>query len=503
MERNNKLILSNSLILYVRLFIISITGLVVTRVILQGLGENNFGIYSVVGGIVALMGLINTVMLSASNRFIAFELGRGDVSKINKIFNVSFSIHAFIAAIVLILAKVVGEWYIINYLNVPEGKVVDALWVFRFSIVGAAISFLGVPYCGLLTAKENFLIFCGVDVLASITKLALSFFILYFFKKNLLLYAGIMAVVIACPTIVYVLYCRKHYIEIVKSKFFNKWSDYKEILNFSLWVGYGAIASVGKNQGAVLLINYFFGVALNAALGIANSINGIVSMFAQSVGRAISPQITKSYAAGDLNRTEDLVIAASKYTFFLLLIPSVPILLEAEYLLGLWLKIVPEYTAIFIRLMILDALVLALNAGIPEVIFASGKIKWYQIVVNTIFLLSLPVAYIALKHGAKPYAVQYSFIVITIVALCVRQIFLYVVVKFNIRRIVMQSYCPALFVSLALLLLYFLLKAPIHPFGIMIISLLYLIIMIIFLGLNIRERNYVYSIIRSTFKKIS
>lgn len=494
MESNNKLILSNSVILYIRLIIISLVGLIVMRVILKALGVEDFGIYAVVGGIVALVGFVNTVMLTATNRFIACELGRGDLTNINKIFNVSLLIHLAIAFIVLILAKVIGEWYINHYLKIPEGKLSITLWVFRYSVLGSVISFIGVPYNGLIIAKEKFLVFCSVDILVSLLKLVASYLILYYFINKLLVYAVLIGILTAFPTIVYFYYCKKKFPRITRFRLFWHWEDYKEIFNFSVWVGYGALASVGKLQGAALIVNYFWGAALNTALGIANSVNAVVVMFAGNVGRAISPQINKSYAAGNKLRTEDLVIAASKYTYFLLLLPAVPLLIQTEYILKMWLTLVPEYTVVFVRLIIIDALIGALNAGIPDAIFASGKIRSYQLIVNTIFLFSLPVAYWVLKSGYEPYALQYTYIVFSVIVLIVRQIILQRVVKFNTRRIILHSYFPALLVS-GVLCPWIYLRNVLPPFWTIGLSVVYALLAIFFCGLKKEERLFVLGVL--------
>jgi len=497
MEQDNKRILSNSIILYIRLIFTSIIGLVVTRVILKNLGIDDFGIYSVIGGVVTLIGFINTVMLSTSNRFIAFELGKGTTGNINKIFNVCLNIHAAVALLALLLGVAIGEWYIHRYINIPDGKLIEAIWVFRFSLLGSIVSFVGVPYIGLLLAKEKFLVFCAVDILMSVCKLIISYEIVYVQTERLVVYAALMAVVTALPTILYAIYCNRKYLELIRYRFYRKWSEYKEIFGFSVWIGYGALASVAKMQGAALIINYFFGAALNSALGVAFTVNSVIVTFAGNVGKAISPQITKSYAAGNIKRTEDLVIADSKYTFFLLTIPALPILLEIDAVLKLWLTVVPPYTGIFIKLMMVDALIGALNAGVPNAIFATGNIKWYQLIINTLFLLSLPIAFVTLKMGAEPYALLYAYIGVSFVALFVRQILLYRIVKFNTKRLLIKSYLPAFLVSLSVSPTYFLLRTEIHPMLVILISICYLLVLIFLIGLTSVERKTITHAIRS------
>ena len=452
MNAENRTIVFNTFILYSRLFITSIIGLLATRYILKGLGVDDFGIYAVIGGFVSLMAFVNTIMLSATNRFIAFEVGRNLPENINRIFNASRLIHIIIAAIVLLLAFTIGRWYIIHYVNLPDGRLEDALHVFKWSVLGSAIAFVGVPYNGFLLAKEKFAVFCSTEIVVSFAKLIVALFLLRFSGNRLLFYAILMAGLTALPTFVYWVYCQLRYRELVRWDAPSNFQVYRELLSFSVWTGYGALATVGKVQGAALLINFFFGVAFNAAFGIANSVNAILVLFCSNVGKAISPQITKSYARGDLCRMEKLVIASSKYSFFLMLLPAVPLFLKTEYILGLWLGEVPSYTSIFIRLMIVDALIGTLNAGIPEAIFATGRIKAYQLIVNTLFLMSLPLAYLLLQSYPVPSVILYSYIIISVIVLFVRQFILHYIIKFNNKNLLYESYIPAIKVLILVLL---------------------------------------------------
>jgi len=502
MDKNNKVIISNSIILFIRLIIVSLIGLFVTRLVLKNLGITDFGVFAVVGGVVSLMSFVNTVMLSVSNRFIAVELGKGTNKSINRIFNISFNIHLCIAVVIFIIGMPLGEWYIHYYLNIPPEKLIDAVWVLRFALLGSVISFVGVPYNGLLVAKEKFLLYSIVEVLVSIFKLITAYIIGFIVTQRLVTYTALMAFLTALPTIIYVIYIRKYDLELVSYKLYKKWVDYKEMFSFSIWVAYGAFASVGKAQGANLIINSFFGAALNAALGIASTVNGIIIIFASSAGRAISPQITKSYSAGNMKRTEDLVIASSKYTFLLLLMPALPIFLEIDYILNLWLLDVPKYTANFIRLMLLDALIGALNAGVPEAIFASGKIKWYQIIINTIFLFSLPISFFVLKQGANPEALLFVYIGISVFALITRQFLLYYIVHFNTKRLILNSYLPSILVLFSLFPFFFHSYIVIHSIFIMVIAVVYLILSIFIIGFNREEKREVVKVVRSVISKI-
>lgn len=500
MKKENKIIIQNSTYLYLRLFITSLLSIFTTRLILNYLGVIDFGIYSVIGGIVVIIGFINTVMLTVTNRFIAFEIGSGTEKSLNNIFNICFNIHLFIAIIAILIGLPTGEWYITNYLNVPYEKINISLWVYRMSLIGSVISFLGVPYNGLLIAKENFLPYSFIEIISSFLKLLIAYLITLAVHDKLLIYAFFMALVSAIPTIFYVIYCNKKYSLIVKYYLSKKFIEYKEVLNFSKWVGYGAFAFIAKIQGANLILNYFFGTALNASLGIANSVNGIIISFASNVSSVISPQITKSYATNDIQRTENLVIATSKFNFLLLLVPALPFLIQTEYLLKIWLNDFPEHTSNFIRLIIVDSLIVGLNAGVINAVNASGKIKWYQIIVNTISLFSIPLAYLLLKYGLSPESIFYGFIFISIIVLIARQIVLFYLIKFNTKRLLIKSYLPSLLVVLSIIPLFFFQRTGLHPTLLIAISLLYLLFCIYFIGLEKKERQIIFKLLM-TFKK--
>lgn len=505
MNGENKLIIKNSSYLYIRLIVTSVVSLFTTRIILKNIGIEDYGIYTIIGGIVLLIGFINTVMLSVSNRFIAFEVGSGSISSTNRIFNTCLIIHILIAIIALFIGLPFGEWYIHNYVNISSEKIIVAIWVFRFSLIGSIVSFIGVPYNGLLIAKENFLPYTIIEIINTFLKLIIACLILIVTKDKLIVFAGLMSILTMTPTFFYFIYCKFKYTNIVKFLFNSNIFEYRIILSFSVWVGYGALAFVGKIQGANLLLNYYFGTAINASLGIANSLNAIIITFAANLSNAISPQITKTFAANELKRTEDLVIANSKYNFFLLLFPALPLFLEVEYIMNIWLFEVPPRVSIFIRLMIIDSLIGGLNSGIINAVNASGKIKWYQIIVNTTSLLSLPLAFIFLNNGYAPESLFYSYIIISIVVLFVRQIVLNYIIKFNIKRLILKSYLPAVIVALTLVPLYFMKLLNLHPVIFMFFSIIYLVTSILIFGLSKFERDSLidlFLLVIRRFKKI-
>ncbi len=498
-ENTNRAIFINSIILYVRLVITAICGLLTTRFALQALGVDDFGVFSVVGSVISFIAVINTIMLSTSNRFIATAIGKKDDQLINETFNVNLSIHVAIAILTMILAIPLGEWYIRNYINY-SGSIENVLLVYRITVIGSVISFVGVPYNGLLLAKERFIVFCSTDIISNIIKLFISYLLISYFSSKLTIYASTICFCAAFPTLIFWWYCKCIFPNYVKFRVVRKKSMYKEVFSFSVWVGYGAIATVGKSQGAAIIVNMFFNTVMNTALGLANSVNSILLTFANNVTKSIAPQIVKSYSAGDFKRSEDLVIMSSRISFLIMLLVSSPFLIAPELLFNIWLGSVPEHVVMFTELIIIDALIGTLNAGIPELIFATGKIRNYQIILNTIFLLSVVTAYFVLKTGVPAYYLLVTYIVFSVIALIIRQVVLNKVVRFNNRRLFFESYFPCIGITI-LFMPYLFLSHKINFVLAIFIGLTYLSFLMLIVGLKRNERRKLYqSIIRMISK---
>ena len=432
-------------------------------------------------------------MVATTNRFLAVAIGKNNIEEANEQFVINLNIHVVIAIVSLILFTPLGEWYIKNYLNYT-GSIEDAITVFRITMIGVAFSFLAIPYHGLLMAKERFIVFSAVDVVAHLIKLIVVLIILHHFEQKLVIYTVTSSFLTACPFFVYVLYSFKKFRPIVKYRKVKNKAKYKEVFAFSGWVAYGAVATVGKNQGAAVIVNLFFNTVMNTALGLANTVYSYVMMFAQNVTKPIAPQITKSYAAGDMERCKQLLITSSKFSFLLMLLISSPFLINTEWVLHLWLGEVPPYAVMFTILMVIDALCDSLNSGISEVIFASGKIKAFQLIINTLRLVAIVCAYFVLKAGAPAHYLLYSYIIFTLVAFFARQIILHKTLDFDNSILIKGAYLPSILVFLCFL--------PFVLFNFSIPDLLYigfavvyLIIIIFFVGLNKSERNLLLSFI--------
>ena len=400
-ENTNRAIAYNSLVLYCTLFVTSICGIFNTRFSLQALGVDDFGLFAVLGSIISLIDIINTIMVGTTTRFMAVAIGKGDPAEINKQFNINRNIHVAIAAITLLIAFPIGDWYVHTHINY-SGDIENAMMVFTISLLASVVTFIGVPYNGMMRAKENFITPSVVSVVSSVSKLIFVILLCHFFTHKLFLYALFTGILTAMPTVVYMYYCRRHFPSATKFCRVRGWNQYKDVFSFSVWSGYAAIASVFQSQGAGLIINAFFNTVMNAALGVANSICNLISHFAQNVYMPMLPQITKSYAANNIKRSEELVVMSTKYAFLLTLFISSPFLLAPDWIFTIWLGKVPDYAVSFMTLLIIDQLVSAFNRGFTTLIRASGKIALYEFTSNTLRLGSLVVAYFVMKAGAAP-----------------------------------------------------------------------------------------------------
>lgn len=498
-ENTNRAIAYNSAILYGKMAITTICALLTTRFSLRALGVVDFGLYSVVGGIISLIAIFNTIMLSTSNRFIAIAIGKGDILEVNKQFNVNLVVHVAIAFVAVLVAIPFGEWYIPRYVSY-DGLLLDALWVYRISVIGSIVSFVGVPYNGLLMAKEKFIVFSLVDIVVCVVKLVVACLLVYCFKYKLLVYAVTMSVLTAVPTFVYHFYCTRHYRDMVRLCFVRDKKMYKSVFGFSALVSIGAVADVAKTQGAALIINTFFSTVMNTALGIATSVNNYIGLFAKGVVQPIQPQITKSYAIGDTNRTDELLVMSTKYSYLLTLMVGSVFFVAPNWILSLWLGNVPQYATTFLVLLVIDQLVQSLNSGISNLIWASGRIGLYQVLTSILNMLSLVVGYFVLRRGVAAYCLVVVYICFSVIRFFAIQWALYRTMHYDNRELWKKSYVPSLVVSVLFSGVFLL--PDVFPSAIkLLISFIYLLLLVWFVGLNHTERCRLLSFVQERIKK--
>ena len=416
---NNKRIAKNTAMLYFRMLIIMSVSLYTSRIILNTLGVEDFGIYNVVGGFVTMFAFLNNAMSSSTQRFLTVELGRKDYRQLTNVFSMSVNIHFLIAGIIFVLSETVGLWFLNTQLTIPAERIIAANWVYQFSIMALLVSIVSVPYNAIIIAHERMNVFAWISIVEVGLKLLIVFMLQWFGFDKLKLYAVLLFSVSLIIRIIYGIYCRINFSE---SKFSLHWDKplFKILISFASWNLWGSLSAVLYNQGINVLLNIFFGPVVNAARAIAYQIRSAVDAFVQNFQMALRPQIIKSYASDDLKYMHQLVFQGAKYSFFLLFILTLPILLETKIILNLWLKTVPDYTVVFTRLVIINILIDVVSGTLMTAAQASGKIKLYQGIVGGLLLLNLPVSYLFLKLGFSPEVTLYISIGISIIAFFAR-----------------------------------------------------------------------------------
>ena len=502
---SNKLIIKNSMILYFRLLVTLVVGVFTSRFVLQALGASDYGLYNVVGGVVSMMAFVNTVMVTTTYRYIAFEQGRKD-GNVNKIFNVSLSIHLAISIIVILLSLTLGLYYIYNHLVIPEGRLNDALFAFSLSMLNIVFVIIGTPFQGLLVARENFIVTAPIEVFSKILQLVLVLILINLPGNHFRIYVVFITIVHIVRPALYIAYCLRNYFEDVRWHVSREWSKYKEMIGFSGYIMIGAAASVGEHQGSAIIINRFFGTILNASFGIANQLNSLIRMFSQSLGQAIVPQITKSYSSGDHKRSSNLVMQSSKFSFFLVMIPLVPLLLEIDFILGIWLTEVPQYTSAFVQIMLVKTIITSLQSGIPTIIHASGQIKWFQLTSSVAILLCLPIAYVLYSIGYPPHSISAVYLFTSILTFVITLSLLKIIVKYDVMLFLKSVVIPAVNVSLIVILPSLLIKSLMPSgvwrfFSVAFVSEVLLLSSFYLIALSSEEKIGILKYLRLSFEK--
>lgn len=420
---NNKRIAKNTLFLYLRMIVVIIIGLYTSRVILQTLGVEDYGIYNLVGGIVSMLSFLNSAMVGASQRFISYELGCNNIQKLKKVFATSIIAHCTLAVVILIIGETIGLWFVNTQLNINADRMIAANWVYQCSIGIFLLTIVSVPFNACIVAHERMKAFAYVSILEAVLKLLIVYVLLIVLIDKLITYSILMLCTSTVTSCIYVLYCRHNFAESRTTVIGDK-RLFREMFAFTSWSIIGNFGFTFRDQGSNIILNLFYGTTLNAARGIAQQVNGIISNFAGNFIMALNPQITKQYANGKTEQSVKLVYTGSRFSFFLLSIITIPFFINIDYLLKIWLGSVPEYTGLFLRLVMISSLIGAMANPIVTALQATGKIKIFQIMICVIMLSELPCAYLILKLGGAPYTAMYPTILITLIALFARFIIL-------------------------------------------------------------------------------
>lgn len=496
---SNKRIARNTMMLYIRMFVIMGVTLYMSRVVLDALGVDDYGIYNIVGGIVVLFAFINGAMTTAVQRFLNYDLGRNDTGEAQRDFAASLNIYLGISVLFIILAETVGLWFLDTYINIPPTRADAAWWAYQLTVLTTVLNMLRTVYNAAIIAHERMSFYAYTSIIEAALRLGVAFAI-FMFPDRLISYAALLAAVSLIILAWYMVYCRAKF-EICRHHTFTyEKARYRGLIGFSGWSMLGAMANTGAQQGCNVLMNIFFGVASNAALGIANQVNSAIYNFLSNFQTAFNPQIVKTYAAGEKENFTNLLINASKYSYFLMLMIIIPLYICCDEVLGLWLTEVPQHSASFCKLMFMFTMVDALQGPLWVSVQATGKIRNYQILMSILILSSLPVSYVLLKFIKVAEVILAVRVLANVVTAVARVIYLRKLLDFPIARYLKEVIAISLIVTAI---------AVVVPFATyeclagwtkvtvtIIVSILSTVLTIFFIGMKRNERNFVLKMLK-------
>lgn len=444
---NNKRIVKNTLFMYARMFLIMCVSLYSVRVIFASLGEIDYGIYNVVGGVVTMFGFLTTTMASASLRFFAFYIGKDDQTVLARCFSVTFWCYLAIAILGAVLAESVGLWFVNNYLVIPDERMSAALWVYQCVVVTFVFDMILIPYNAIILARERMDVYAYVGIIEAFAKLLIAFIISRFGSDKLVLYGVLTMITSLSVVLFYVLFDLRHFKECRVMKIWDK-EIFKDIFGFSSWSLYGSVALMLRSQGINILLNMFFGPIVNAARAIAYQIDSAILSFVNGFYQAVRPQLTKYYSSGEDNQMLSLAYRSSRLSFFLFYTFSVPLILEIPYVLQLWLGKAPELTIVFVRLVLINSIIESLAMPFMGIISSTGKIKRNELINGTIRLLNFPLAWVFLKFGYPPEITLYIAIVSGAICHCVRLYLCANLTSLTLKDYLRESLIPIMIVAI-------------------------------------------------------
>lgn len=455
-SENNKRIAKNTLLLYVRTFLIMGITLYTSRVVLNTLGVEDYGIYNVIGGMVMMFSVISGSLSSSISRYITYELGHGDPERLKRIFSTSVNIQIGISILVLVFGEILGVWFLNHKMNIPPERLQAANWVLQCSLLSFIINLISIPYNACIIGHEKMSAFAYISILEASLKLAIVYMLTISSFDKLITYAVLLVIVALIIRMTYGFYCSRHFEE-SRYRFIIDKPLIKEMTGFAGWSFFGNGAYMLNVQGIDILINLFFGVTLNAARGVATQVQNAIMQFVNNFTIAVNPQITKSYASGDMDYMYMLICRGAKYAYFLLFLFLVPIVCEAPYILQLWLKTVPEYAPLFLRLTLFGSLMTLLGNSMMTGIAATGHIRIYQLWVTIVGCLVFPLTWLAFKLGFPVYTTYLIYIIVYLLLVFVRlpiakrqlgfpQVLFLKEVMLRITLVSMVSFVPAILV---------------------------------------------------------
>lgn len=502
---NNKRIAKNTMYLYIRMFVILIVSLYTSRVILKVLGASDYGIYNIIGGVVVLFSFINGALTAATQRYLNFYIGRNDLQKTHDVFCMSMNIYIVLSGIFIILAETIGLWFVNTQLNIPDGRMYAGNWIYQFTVFSFMLNLTRIPYNASLIAYEKMVFYAYLSLLDVTIKLIIVYLLYISPIDKMIAYGFLFMLTDLLDNIIYRVYCKK---KIRTASYHWIWDKelFKELLSFSSWSLFGNAANIVAQQGLNILVNIFYGVTLNAALGIANQVASKVVQFFSNFQTAFSPQLVKYYAEGQTDEFFKLIFRTSRLSYFLMLLISFPLILKIDVILDLWLVDVPKYTGIFCQLILIFYLIEALSGPLWMSIQATGNIKNYQIMMSLLIIANIPFIYICLKTGMPVWTVWGVRIIIDIITFIVRCIYLKEKIHLPLKKYTEDVLWPVFLSTILILPLPIIFEQTVDNkyvnfIGSMTVSLICTALITFYIGLKRSEREKIVAILKKRINK--
>lgn len=442
-SESTRRIAKNTGFLYVRMLLTMGVAFYTSRVVLNALGVEDYGIYNVVGGVVAMFSFLTGMFTSATQRFLNYEMGLGNRKRLNEILSMSITLNTMIAVLIVLVSEIVGLWFINHKLVIPVDRLMAAHWVFQFSLLTMAVTIISTPYNAVIIANERMDVFAYISIIEVILKLGVAVIIASCGGDKLIVYGALLLFVALIIRGIYSVYCKRKFQE-CRYRFYWDKTLFREMGAFAGWNMYGNFAFVMITQGVNMLLNMFFGPVVNASRAIAVQVQTAIQGFSANFMMAVNPRITQDYAQGEKESMFRLVCVSAKLSFYLLLILIIPVLIETETLLKLWLKQVPEYSVVFVRLTLIQTLIGILTNPLQTAIQATGRMKKYQLLTGTLTLMNIPISYFLLCYGSDAPVVLVVYNVITCIMVFVLLYLLNDIIDFPISLFVKKVLMPAL-----------------------------------------------------------
>lgn len=445
---DQKKIAKNTALLYVRMLFIMLISFYTSREVLDSLGDIDYGIYNAVGGIVVAFSFLNGIMSSACQRYFSIEIGRSDYQALSRVFKLNVTVFIVLGLIILLLSETLGLWFLNHKMVYPTERYTAVQWVYQSSIIAFILNMMSTPYRSMIIAKEKMKVFAYCGVVEAVLKLLIVYLLIVSSVDKLILYAVLMLVVSVGINAFYYLYCCRYYTE-CRYRFYWNYPLFKEIIGYTAWNVCGGLAGVGKSQGINILLNMFFGPSMNAARAVAYQVYMTINQFVANYMMATNPQIIKAYASGLRQGMMKLVFQSSRFSYYLLFVIIMPLMLEMDFVLDIWLKKVPEHTTLFTRLILINALIDSLAAPFYTSIQATGHVKWYQIGAGGSLILIIPISYVLLKlHLISPAGVFYVSIIMSLLAHVFRTLCMKYQLDMSVKAYAKEVLCNLLMISL-------------------------------------------------------